>query len=159
MRALLFVIATIAALNTSPASAVQKDVIERASLAFTEQLELSCTPGAEPEWIAEDAVYKYALSSLYVWLRVEGREAVAAHLCGLSAVAPAAEVENIQYIPTPDREVVFVHYDLVPTDGSGERKSPLAMIEMRGNQIVNFTQLSRSPQSLNVLQAATGGMN
>jgi hypothetical protein len=153
MRKLIVVIAAIAATQLPPALAVEKDAIERAQVAFAEQIELNCASSTQIEWVAEDAVYQYVLSDINVRLRVEGRDAVAAHLCALSAVAPIAGAENIRYFPTLTREEVFVQYDLVPVDGIGKRRNLLAIIEMRDNQIANFTQLSRSPESLRVLKA------
>lgn len=159
MKTLLFAIATIVALNAPTASAIQKNSIERAKDAFTRQLELNCTTDAQREWITEDAVYQYALSNIHVKLRVEGRAAIAEHLCAISESGPRAQVQNIRYFPTLHQNIVYVQYDLVSADGIKQPVSPLAIIEMRGNQIINFTQLSRSPESLKVLQAAATGMN
>jgi len=49
--------------------------------------------------------------------------------------------------------------ELVPIDGIGKRCSAMAIIEMRGNRIAGFTQLSRLPESFDVLQAAIGDEN
>lgn len=159
MRKLLVIIAAIAATHLSPAFAIEMDVIERAQAAFAAQLTLKCVPGAQADWVAEDAVYQYALSGIDVSLRIEGRAAVAAHLCALSAADPNANVENVHYSPTLDPEVVFVQYERLPVDGVGERSGQLAIIQMRANQIARFTQLSRSPESLEALKATTGRIN
>jgi hypothetical protein len=128
--------------------------IERAQAAFAAQLALDCAPGMQMHWVAEEAVYQYALSRVDVRLQVEGRASVAEHLCALSAVAPDAIVQNIHYFPTLKPDLVYVQYDLIPTDGTRERSRPLAIIEMQGDQIVRFTQLSRSPESMTVVNAA-----
>ena len=159
MKKLLVVIAAIAATQLSPALAIERDVIERAQAAFGAQLALDCAANAQIDWVAEDAVYQYALSGVDVSVRMEGRAVVAAHLCALSAAAPDAIAENIHYSPTLHPEIVYVQYDLVPADGSGKRSKPLAIIQMRDNQIARFTQLSKSPESLEVLKATTGRIN
>ena len=159
MKKLLVIIAAIAATHLSPAFAIEMDVIERAQAAFAAQLALKCVPSAQADWVAEDAVYQYALSGIDVSLRIEGRAAVAAHLCALSAADPNANVDNVHYSPTLDPEVVFVQYEQVPVDAAATRTNTLAIIEMRGNQITNFTQLNRSPESLQIVQAATRGKN
>ena len=159
MRKLLVVITVIAAAYLSPALAVERDVIDRARVAFSEQLELTSATGGELEWIAEDAVYQYPLNNINVKLRVEGRDAVAAHLRALFDVAPKAAVENIEYFPTLDRDVVFVRYDLASSESSGERSSTVAIITMRDNQIAEFTQLNQSAHSLEVLNKTTGYFN
>ncbi len=158
MRKLLIVFATLAVMQIYPASAVERDVIERARLAFSEQLELASSTSVDFEWIAEDAVYQYPLNDINVKLRVEGRDAIAAHLRALIDVAPHAEVGNIQYFPTLDRDMVFVRYDLIPA-GGGELRSTVAIITMRGDQIAALTQLNRSAQNLEVLNKATGYFN
>jgi ketosteroid isomerase-like protein len=159
MRKLLVVLTALAAMQLSPAFAVERDVIERATLAFSEQLELTSSTNGDLEWIAEDAVYQYPLNDINVKLRVEGRDAVGAHLRALFDVAPKTEVENIQYFPTLDRNVVFVRYDLMSSDGSGKRLSTVAIITMRGDQIVEFTQLNQSAQNLEVLNKSSGYFN
>jgi hypothetical protein len=159
MKTLLFVITTVVALNTSPASAIQRDTIERAKDAFTEQLDQNCASSATPEWIAEDAVYEYALSNINVRLRLEGRTAITEHLCAISESAPASSVRNIRYFPTLHDNIVYVQYDLVSDDGIKQSVSPMAIIEMHGDQIVKFTQLSRSAQSLKALQTNSEGKN
>lgn len=160
MKKLIALFAIIIAGHASSALAVPKDAIDRAQAAFAEQLSLECSPTERLYWVAEDAVYQYVLSGINVRLRVEGRDAVAEHLCALSGVVSDAKlVENIRYFPTLDPKVVFVQYELVPADGIGERSNSLAIIEMRQHQIAKFTQLNRSAESLKVLQAATGGMN
>jgi len=157
----LFALSTlIIAGHVTPALAVTQDVIDRAQSAFAEQLSLECASNPSWEWVAEDAVYQYVLSDINVRLNVEGRDAIARHLCALSGVNPANHsVESIRYFPTLDPEVVFVQYELVPVDGTGKRKNQLAIIEMRHNQIARFTQLNRSAESLEVLQAAPVGAN
>ena len=159
MRKLLFVIAALATMQLSPALAVERDLIERARVAFSEQLELTSSTIGDLEWIAEDAVYQYPLNDINVKLRVEGRDAIASHLRALFQVAPHTKVENVTYYPTLDRDVVFVRYDLVAVDGSGELRSTVAIITMRGAQIVEFMQLNQSAQSLEVLNMSSGYFN
>ncbi|UCH48823.1 MAG: nuclear transport factor 2 family protein [Betaproteobacteria bacterium] len=159
MRKLLVAIAAIMAMQISPAFAVERDVIERAKLAFSEQLGLTSSTIGEFAWIAEDAVYQYPLNDINVKLRVEGRDAIAVHLRALFDVAPNTEVANVSYYPTLDRDVVFVRYDLVAVDGSDERRSTVAIITMRGDQIVEFTQLNQSAQNLEVLNKSSGYFN
>lgn len=88
MKMLLVIIATIAATQLSPAFATERDVIERAQAAFDAQLALDCVPNSQIDWVAEDAVYQYALSGIDMSLRMVGRAVIAEHLCALSAVAP-----------------------------------------------------------------------
>jgi hypothetical protein len=65
-------------------------------------------------------------------------------------------VENIHYYPTLDRNIVFVRYDRVSHGSSGERRPVVAIIEMRGEEIVNFTQLNGTRESLLAVQAVAG---
>jgi hypothetical protein len=159
MKKLLVMIAAIIATQLSPAFATERDAIERAQAAFDAQLALECVSDAQIDWVTEDAVYQYALSGIDVSLRMEGRSVVAAHLCALSAVATDASAENIHYFPTLDPEVVYVQYDLVPVDGAGKSTKPLLVIQMRDDKIARFTQLSKSPESLEVLKATKGVIN
>ena len=159
MKKLLVIIATIAATQLSPAFAIERDVIERAQAAFDAQLALDCVPNAQNDWVAEDAVYQYALSGIDVSLRMQGRAVIAEHLCALSVFSRGAIAENIHYFPTLHPEIVYVQYDLIPANGSGKRSKPLAIIQMRDTQIARFTQLSKSPESLEVLKATTGNIN
>lgn len=129
-------------------------VIERAQTAFAAQLALDCAAGTQAEWVADDAVYQYALSGIEVKLQVEGRANVAEHLCAMSAVAPEAIAQDIHYFPTLKPDLVYVQYDLIPTDGTGKHSRPLAIIQMQDDQIIRFTQLSRSPESLTVVNAS-----
>jgi hypothetical protein len=129
-------------------------VIERAEIAFAAQLALDCASGTQAEWVADDAVYQYALSGIEVKLQVEGRANVAEHLCAMSAVAPEAVAQNIHYFPTLKPDLVYVQYDLVSTDSKGKDSRPLAIIQMQDDQIISFTQLSRSPESLRVVNAS-----
>ncbi len=159
MKKLLVMFATIAATQLSPAFAIERNVIERAQAAFDAQLALDCVPDTQIDWVAEDAVYQYALSGIDVRLRMEGRAVVAEHLCALSAIAEDEIAENFRYFPTLHPEIVYVQYDLVPADGIGKRTSPLVVIQMRADQIARFTHLSKSPESLRVLEATTGRIN
>jgi len=129
-------------------------VIERAQIAFAAQLALDCASGTQAEWVADDAVYQYALTGIEVKLQVEGRANVAEHLCAMSAVAPEAIAQDIHYFPTLKPDLVYVQYDLVSTDGTGRDSRPLAIIQMQDDQIISFTQLSRSPESLRVVNAS-----
>jgi hypothetical protein len=160
MRKLLIIVAAFVVTQSSPAFAIVKDSIERAQAAFDAQLTFNCVQGKQIDWVTEDAVYQYALSDIDVSLRVEGRDAVAAHLCALSSAAPDSIAENIHYYPTLNPEMVYVQYDVVPIDGIGEHSREVAaVIQMRADQIVRFTQLSRSAESLEVLEAAIGRVN
>ena len=159
MRKLMIVFAAVAAMQLSPAFAIERDVIDRAKLAFSAQLEMTSSAIGGFDWIAEDAVYQYPLNDINVKLRVEGRDAIARHLRALSAIKSNVDAESIHYYPTLDPNVVFVQYYLVPADGNGERRNTIAIIEMRDNQIANFTQLNRSTDSLQVLNQATGYFN
>lgn len=159
MRKFLVVITAMVAMQLSPAFAVERDVIGRAKLAFSEQLQLTSSTSGDLEWIAEDAVYQYPLGNINVKLRVEGRDAITAHLRALVDFAPHTQVANVEYFPTLDHDVVFVRYDLVSADGSGQLRSTVAIITMRDNQIAAFTQLNQSAQTLEVLNKQSGYFN
>jgi hypothetical protein len=92
MKKLLIAVAALAALQASPALPAQRDVIERAKLAFSDQLQLICSANGEYQWIAENAVYQYPLNDINVKLRVEGRDAVAKHLRRVSEIALGTEL-------------------------------------------------------------------
>lgn len=158
MRKTLVSFAALAAIQLSPVYAVERDVIDRAKLAFSEQLQLTCSESGEYEWIAENAVYQYPLDDINVKLRVEGRDAIAKHLRAVSEIAPGPGVENIGYYRTLDSNVVFVQYDRMSHGESGERRPVVAIIEMRGDQIVNFTQLNSTRESLEAVQAVSDGI-
>ena len=160
MRKLLVIAAALAATQLPPALAgdqAASGLIGRAEKAFASQLAQSHTSASgkdgEATWIAEDAVYQYALSGIEVSLRIQGRAAVTTYLRALADAAPNAAIENIRFFPTLEPELVFVQYDLVPADDVAKRTSPLAIIQMEGDQIVKFTQLNRTPQSLQALKA------
>ncbi len=159
MRKLLVVFTVFTGMLASPAIAVERDVIERAKIAFSEQLQLTSSSSSAFQWIAEDAVYQYPLSSINVKLRVEGRDAISAHLRALVDFAPHTKVANIQYFPTLDRDVVFVRYDILSADDGGKVRSTMAIITMRDDQIAEFTQLNQSAQTLEVLNRTTGYFN
>lgn len=158
MRKLFFAMVAVM-VTQSAAFAVERDVMERAKLAFSEQLQVTSAMSCDFEWIAADAVYQYPLGDINVKLRVEGRDAVAAHLRAASEIALDSKVENISYFPTLDSNIVFVQYDLVFVDVSGERRRMVAIIEMRDDQIARFTQLNGAPEALQVLNKATGYFN
>ena len=159
MRKLMIVFAAVAAMQLSTAFAIERDVIDRAKLAFSEQLEMTSSTIGDFDWIAEDAVYQYPLGDINVKLRVEGRDAIARHLRALSAIKSNVDAESIRYYPTLDPNVVFVQYFFVPADGNGERRNTIVIIEMRDDKIANFTQLNRSADSLQVLNKTTGYFN
>jgi len=158
MKKTLVAFAALAAIQLSPVFAAERDVIERARLAFSEQLQSACSASGEYEWLAENAVYQYPLQDINVKLRVEGRDAVAKHLRAVSEIAPGTGVENVRYFPTLDQNVVFVQYDRVSHGERGERRPVVAIIEMRGDQIVNLTQLNGTRESLQALQAVSDGI-
>lgn len=158
MRKLFIAMVAIMAMQ-SGALAVERDVIERAKLAFSEQLRLTSSTSGDLEWIAEDAVYQYPLNDINVKLRVEGRDAITAHLRALSELAPQSEVASIQYYPTLDRNVVFVRYDLMTASGNREVRSTMVIITMRDDQIAELTQLNSGPESLKALKESTGYFN
>ena len=139
--------------------AAERDVIERAKLAFSEQLQLTSSSSSAFEWIAEDAVYQYPLGNINVKLRVEGRDAISAHLRALVDVAPNTDVVNIEYFPTLNRDVVFVRYDLLSAEDGSKLLSTMVIITMRDDQIVELTQLNRSAQTLEVLNKSSGYFN
>lgn len=143
----------------SGAFAAERDVIERAKLAFSEQLRLTSSSSSAFEWIAEDAVYQYPLSNINVKLRVEGRDAISEHLRALVDVSPNTDVANIEYFPTLNRDVVFVRYDLLSAEDGSNLRSTMVIITMRDDQIVEFTQLNQSAQTLEVLNKSTGYFN
>lgn len=152
------VAASIAAMHLSPSFAGESDVISRARAAFHEQLGLACPSANERHWIASDAIYKYRLTETSVLL-LEGRAAAAAHLCALRKVAPEAAATNIHVFPTLEKEKVFVQYNLVPTEEMAQSVTMLAMVEMKGNQIAQFTLFNRSPESLAALRLSDSAGN
>jgi hypothetical protein len=159
MKHLLVVIGTIVATLSSPAYAVAADAVKGAQVAFAKQLGFNCVSGEGTDWIAEDAIYQYALNRVDIRLHVEGRKAIADYLCALSESAQTTKVANVHFYPTLNPEKVFVQYELVPVDGIGERRGAMAIIEMRDHRIAGLTQLSRSPGSLKVLEATTKRIN
>jgi hypothetical protein len=158
VKRILVAVTVLTAIHLAPVSAAERDVIERARLAFSEQLRLACSVNGEYGWIAEHAVYQYPLAGIDMTLRVEGRDAVANHLREISEIDPATQVENIAYYPTLDRNIVFVQYDRVSHGESVERRPIVAIIEMRGDQIVKFTQLNGARESLQAVNAVSGAI-
>jgi hypothetical protein len=131
-----------------------KTIIERAQNAFARQLNIDCQADEQMNWVAEDAVYEYALSRIDVRLQLQGRSSVTEHLCALSETTAQNIVRNVHYFPTLKPDLVYVQYELVATDGSGNNTRPLAIIQMRDDQIVHFTQLSRSTESMEIVNAS-----
>ncbi|MBI1397219.1 MAG: hypothetical protein GC151_14700 [Betaproteobacteria bacterium] len=158
MRKSLFVVAAMAAMQLSCAFAADGEVIARARVAFGEQVKLSCSRNVEPAWIAPEAVYRYRLNDTSE-LHVEGRRGVIAHLCALKEVGRSTAAENVRFFPTLEADTVFVQYDLVPVGGPATSSRMLAIIEMRGDRIAGFTQLNRSPESLEALELLNAGTN
>lgn len=165
MRKSLIIAAALAAIQSLPAAA--SDVMQRAEKAFGSQLALMRAPNnphnPQLSWIGENAIYhyalhEYALRGIDVNLRIEGRAAVSAHLRALAEAAPRATVENMQFFPTLEPDVVFVQYDLVTAEYAAKRSSALVIIQMNGDQIVKFTQLSRS-DSLQALKLPSAAVN
>jgi hypothetical protein len=166
MRKLLVTAAVLAVTQLSPLWAADRatdNLIERAEKAFASQLAQTHTTGrgedADALWIAKDAVYQYALNGIGASLRLEGRAVITAHLSALADAAPSAAIESIRFFPTIEPDLVFVQYALVPVDGVGKRSNSLAIIQMRGDQIAKFTQLNRTPETLQALKALSGPVN
>lgn len=171
MRKLLVIIAAVAATQLSPVLAADQtadDLIERAEKAFASQLALTRASDSgqseQASWLTHDVVYEYAqreyaLRGIDVNFRVKGRAAVTAHLQALADVAPDAIVENIRFFPTLEPDVVFVQYDLVAPDDFYKRSSTVATIQIRGDQIAKFTQLNRTPESLQAMKAPPQRIN
>jgi len=159
MRKLLVVFAALAAIHLSPAFSAERDVIDRAKLAFSDQLQLICSDTGEYDWIAENAVYQYPLHDIHLKLRVEGRDAISRHLRALSEVAPKTAVEDVTYYPTLDSDIVFVQYDLVSGEGRNERRRVAGIIEMHGDQIASFIQLNSTRENLKVMQTVPARVN
>ena len=157
MKNLIIAFTALSAFQMSSVMAAERDVIDRARVAFDDQLQLSCSVGGEYDWIADNAVYQYPLHDINVKLRVEGRDAVAEHLRALAEIEPSVAIENISFYPTLKPDVVFVRYEVVKTDSAEKRRPVVAIIEMRGNQIAGFTQLNSTDANLQVMQAATAG--
>ncbi len=158
MRKPLIALAILVAIQSAPVFAAERDVMDRARLAFSEQLQLACSESGEFDWVAENAVYQFPLNDINVKLRVEGRDAVAKHLRAVSEIALGTDVENVRYYPTLDRNIVFVQYERVSRGENGERRPIVAIIEMRGDQIVEFTQLNGTRESLQAVQAISDGI-
>jgi len=131
-----------------------RDGLKRAEAAFGAQLAMDCSSDRQMSWIAEDAVYKYALSNINVKLSVEGHSDVTAHLCALESVAPITSAQNIRYFPTLNPEIVYVQYELVAANSPEKLTRQLIIVELQGTKIGKFTQLSRSPESLKVVSSA-----
>jgi hypothetical protein len=166
MRKLLVTTAVFAVTQFSSLWAADRatdNLIERAEKAFASQLSQTYATGhsedGEALWIAKDAVYQYALNGIGVSLHLEGRTTITAHLRALADATPSAAIEDIRFFPTSEPDLVFVQYVLVPTDGVGKRSSSLATIQMRGDQIAKFTQLNRTPETLQALKATNGPIN
>lgn len=163
MRKLLVLCAALGVTHLSSALAADpasNDVVARAKEAFTAQLTLQ---DPQTPWVAEDAVYQYTLTEYGlrgsgVNVRVEGRPAVLAHLRALADSAPKATISNLYVFPTLESDLVFVQYLLTPADG-GKPTMPLAIIEMRGKEIVKYTQLNRTPEMLQALKATVTPIN
>lgn len=161
MRKLLVAAISVTYLSSAfAADPAAEPVAARAKNAFVAQLAMQDAHGT---WIAEDAIYQYTLTEYGlrghgVNLTVEGRQAVLAHLRALADGAPRANISNVYVFPTLEPDVVFVQYELRPVDG-GKASMPLAIIQMRGNEIVKYTQLSRTPEILQALKANIAPVN
>jgi ketosteroid isomerase-like protein len=159
MRKLLIAFVALAAIQLSPAFSAERDVVDRAKLAFSDQLQLICSDTGEYDWIAENAIYQYPLHDINVKLRVEGRDAISRHLRALSEVTPNATVENVTYYSTLDSDIVLVQYDLVSGEGRNERRRVAGIIEMHGDQIAGFMQLNGTRENLKVMQTVPATVN
>jgi len=159
MRKLLIAFAALAAVQLSPAFSAERDVVDRAKIAFSDQLQLIASDTGEYDWITENAVYQYPLHDINVKLRVEGRDAISRHLRALSEIAPNTTVEDVSYYPTLDSDTVFVQYDLVSGEERNERRRVAGIIEMHGDKIAAFMQLNGTRENLKVMQAGPATVN
>lgn len=160
MRLRFLIASGMVAMQVSQTFAVERNVTERARLAFHEQMSFACRPTDRSDWIASGAVYRYNLDDTGARvLSLEGRAAALAHLCALRRVEPEASYTNVRVLETLEKETVFIQYEVLPFDVTARRATKLAIIQMNGDQIASFTLLNRSTESLVVLQRAFGAGN
>ncbi len=127
------------------------DLIARASVAFRGQATLAESPQRDLQtgWFAEDATYEYSAAPLGMLLSWHGEAAIHQHLHQRADRGEIIEGSNVMFFPTNDPITVFVQYE---TSGTRAR-TVVALIEMRGREIVKLRKFARAETIVDILLA------
>ncbi len=97
--------------------------------------------------LTEDAVFEFRIARPDWSFKIEGEDAVVAHLGNLNAAASNWTFSNVHYFPTLDRNVVFVQYDARFTrtaSGQVELQKHVSSIEMKDERIAHVREFADS---------------
>lgn len=121
-------------------AAANADLIARADRALRDYV-AACSIGDEEAMariVTSDAVVEYALKEPGTYLAVDAAALIAERSVSSEPTGPGAQVSTLWIFPTPNSNVVFVHYTTVSEGGSAAQISDaehLALLEMRGDRI------------------------
>ncbi len=137
----------------------EANLIARADRALRDYVAACST--ADDEAIARivtrDAVVEYALKKPGTYLGVEATALTANRSGNAKQAGAGASISKLWSFPTNDSNVVFVQYATSSDDRSPEQLADaehLALLEMRGDQIVKLRYFSADAGTLSTLEAS-----
>ncbi len=125
------------------------DLIARATVAFHGQAAslTSAQRETQSRWLTDDAAYEYSAPAEAILLSWHGESAIHQHLRHRADEGESIESSNAMFFPTNDPNIVFVQYEV-----SGTRaRLVVALIEMRGSEIVKIREFARAETIVDVL--------
>ena len=135
----------------TPLAAANADLIARADRALRDYV-AACSTG-DDETIARivtsDAAVEYVLEEPGTYLGVEAAALSADCSSNAKQAGAGASISNLWIFPTSDSNTVFVKY----TTSRGDPEH-LALLEMRGDQILKMRNFSADAGSLSTLEAS-----
>ncbi|WP_240486055.1 nuclear transport factor 2 family protein [Anditalea andensis] len=93
--------------------------------------------------ITEDVVHEYPYAPVPFANRVEGRDAVMAHLVNVTRLASNWNFTDITFSATSDPNTIFVEFEgggLVTATGKAYHQIYSARLTMRGEQIAHYRE-------------------
>jgi ketosteroid isomerase-like protein/catechol 2,3-dioxygenase-like lactoylglutathione lyase family enzyme len=136
-------------------SEITNDSRTHAERAFRLHLELftnhNMTAEAYGNLITEDVVHEYPYAPVPFANRVEGRDAVTAHLINVTRLASNWNFTDITFSATSDPNTIFVEFEgggLVTATGKAYHQVYSARLTMRGEQIAHYREFFNPNQIL-----------
>jgi len=131
-------------------AAANADLIARADRALRDYV-AACSARDEEAMariITSDAVIEYALEAPGTYLAVDAAALIAERWAGSESTGIGVQVSELWIFPTPNSNVVFVHYTTSSDIGSATQipgAEHLAVLEMRGDRIFKMRNF-RNPE-------------
>ena len=143
----------------TPQAVANANLIARADHALRDYV-AACSTGddrAMARTVTSDAVVEYPLEEPGTYLAVEAA-ALSANCFGTAKQAASrAHISNLWIFPTNDSNAVFVQYTMssgVPSPAQLPDSEHLALLEMRGDQIVKMRDFSAGVGNLSRLETS-----